>query len=79
MKEYPEHEKLEKIQDKSQVVGEFLDWLLMNGWSIVTTNPAMVHKTIEEHLAEFFKIDLKKLNEEKEQMLAEIREATRSV
>ena len=24
---YPEHEKLKKIQDQSQIVGEFLEWL----------------------------------------------------
>jgi hypothetical protein len=28
MTEYPEHEKLEKIMDKSQVVGEFIEWLM---------------------------------------------------
>lgn len=25
--DYPEHEKLSKIKDKSQAIGEFLDWL----------------------------------------------------
>lgn len=28
MSPYPEHEKLKEIQDKSQVCGEFLEWLL---------------------------------------------------
>ena len=27
MSEYPEHEKLEKVKDKSQACGEFLEWL----------------------------------------------------
>jgi len=27
MAEYPEHEKLSKISDKSQAVGDFLEWL----------------------------------------------------
>jgi hypothetical protein len=27
MAEYPEHEKLEKIQPQSQIVGEFLEWM----------------------------------------------------
>lgn len=26
-KEYPEHEKLSKIQNQSQSIGEFLEWL----------------------------------------------------
>lgn len=26
MKEYPEHEKLSKIEDKSQTIGEFIEW-----------------------------------------------------
>ena len=28
MSKYPEHEKLEKVKDKSQACGEFLEWLL---------------------------------------------------
>lgn len=27
MAEYPEHEKLAKVHDKSQAIGEFLEWL----------------------------------------------------
>jgi hypothetical protein len=27
MSDYPEHDKLEKVSDKSQAIGEFLDWL----------------------------------------------------
>ena len=27
MSTYPEHEKLKKVQDKSQACGEFLEWL----------------------------------------------------
>lgn len=27
MEEYPEHEKLHKVADESQGIGEFLDWL----------------------------------------------------
>lgn len=30
MAEYPEHEKLKKIADQSQAIGEFLDWLRGN-------------------------------------------------
>lgn len=32
--EYPEHEKLAKISDKSQAIGEFLSWLSQQGFYI---------------------------------------------
>lgn len=28
MTEYPEHEKLKEVQEKSQSIGEFLEWIL---------------------------------------------------
>jgi len=61
---FPEHEKLKQVQEKSQVIGEFLDWL--QGEKGVTL--AKHHKdrelpmfptcvNTEKLLAEFFEID----------------------
>ena len=77
---YPEHAKLALISDKSQAIGEFLEWLTYEKgiWLCCFDAddeffPIMQRQT--DLLAEFFKIDQKKIDEEKDQMLAAIREA----
>jgi len=88
MSSYPEHEKLSAIQDKSQIVGEFLDWLQgEKGYSVCSfqeqgysVEGSLVEeglfkptcKSIESLLAEFFKIDLKLIEKEKIRMLQEM-------
>jgi hypothetical protein len=79
---YPEHEKLEKISDKSQAIGEFLDWLrskytlckydeLRFGgtWWPVTVD-------VQDLLAEYFEIDRQKIEFEKRLMLKRMRDKT---
>ena len=79
---YPEHTKLEKINDKSQACGEFIDWLYTKHginiccadyedgsggeWRLVLTNTQYL-------LAEFFGIDLEKIDTEKAAMLEQLR------
>jgi hypothetical protein len=81
MSEYPEHDKLHAVKDQSQAIGSFLDWLqnerkprtvlAIHEWDEwVPTN-----ERIEALLAEYFEIDLKKLEEEKRAMLDELRKA----
>lgn len=62
--EYPEHEKLSAIQDQSQQIGMFLDWLQ-------ETYPyeSAELPRIQKLLAEYFEIDEDKLEEEKRLML----------
>ena len=122
---YPEHEKMKKVVDRSQAIGEFLEWLRstkrvhLHVWldeqteyeadcpgewsytcedgraiSVVGTNKGECEKcdgtgkvTVREPgwypigtpttelLAEFYDIDLKKIDAEKDQMLADIRAA----
>jgi hypothetical protein len=124
-KGYPEHLKLEKVKDKSQTCGEFLEWLhdaqeiylahyvpkylhscgakpnqAFNcqynhgafcdhydasslccpdvqdiGDKIVPEEFVVLHTSIEDLLGQFFGIDRKKLEQEKRQMLDEIRSA----
>jgi len=71
--EYPEHDKLHAVVDKSQAIGEFLEWAserhgfrlcYLEGnryWSVGTP--------VQRLLAEFFEIDENKLEEEKRAML----------
>jgi len=79
--EYPEHEKVRKVQDKSQIIGEFLYWLnSTKGLSICRLG---LHGRREEFLpicypttdllGEFFEIDMKKLEKEKLKMLDSLR------
>lgn len=124
---YPEHEKMSKIVDKSQAIGEFLDWLQQEKGAVVhhwvsndyeekCPGSSIFHFCVDgkrahgvggeliatavsctrckgtgkvtEHfegwmdvgntsdlLAEFFGIDLKKIEQEKRAMLDSIREA----
>lgn len=75
--EYPEHDKLQLIADKSQAIGEFLEWLQEEKQLVICQSadehyyPHFVRK--EELLADFFEIDLKKLDDEKRAMLKEYR------
>lgn len=81
---YPEHEKLQNVKEESQFVGSFLDWAQSQGYFLAMRmdnedddGPAemtvKVPKRIEELLAEYHDIDLKKLEEEKRHMLDQIR------
>lgn len=78
--EYPEHEKLGKINTKSQAIGEFMEWLQTEKGVRLAHYPETKpdelwpwHVPTEKLLAEFFGIDLKKLEEEKQDMLDKFR------
>lgn len=69
MSEYPEHDKLRACRDKSQLCGEFLEWLLEEkGWE-----PPEAAIRLEAVLAEFFEIDQCRLEDEKVAMLSLMR------
>jgi hypothetical protein len=77
--EFPEHEKLRAISDQSQVCGEFLDWLRdEKGIHLCTWDyddgPELAYESTNGLLAEFFGIDLKKINDEKDAMYAALRQ-----
>ena len=79
MKEYPEHHKQSKILDKSQAIGEFLDWLchetdiVFGIWDEHDDELNPYHISIQQILADYFDIDLNKLEAEKQSMLEKIR------
>lgn len=66
MSEYPEHDKLSAIKAESQAQGELLEWLADRGW-------LHLPMSIQNVLAEYHEIDLKKIETEKRAMLAMIR------
>lgn len=96
-KQYPEYEKLDKIHETSNNIGNFLEWLSsakqisFAKWvkepqqvpiSIFSAKTKevefdiffQINMEIEKWLAEYFNIDLKKLEEEKQAMLKELRQ-----
>ena len=84
--EYPEHEKLTEVKDKSQLLGEFLEWALSKNYAFckrVTVEEGTPWErteyqpysgSVDKILAEFYEIDLLKLESEKRQMLVKIEE-----
>jgi hypothetical protein len=97
---YPELEKMRKVQQKSQLIGEFLDWLnyekkvqlgrfhehtedCYDGWDeddddiricgMGEGELMLLNTSYENLLAEFFDIDLKKVDKERRALLDEIR------
>jgi hypothetical protein len=74
----PELEKMKAVQPKSQVIGEFLEWLTgekeitLAKWSDHDTLMP-VHEHTEKLLAEFFGINLVKVEREKRMILEDLR------
>jgi hypothetical protein len=93
MVEMPECEKLKAVQEKSQAIGEFLEWLTtekgyfiqesrtriipaedsLSGKAYSVQNIGPIRESWERLLAEFFEIDLDKVEQEKRALLEEIR------
>ena len=95
MVEYPECEKMKAAQPKSQVIGEFLEWLSERGIVLAKLHEHTdgcldedgrhnecgcseemfypIHKPTEKVLAEYYNIDLAKVEIEKREMLRKMR------
>jgi hypothetical protein len=76
---YPEHEKLKALNGLNQRIGEFIDWLLEEkkyricGYSDKDKLYWPLFGSTESLLADYFNIDLHKLEEEKRAILNELR------
>jgi len=77
---YPECEKLKSISDDSQKIGRFLDWLSEQGMELARYHDTdgndrlhPVSRTNEKLLADYFEIDLQKVEKERSAILASIR------
>jgi hypothetical protein len=75
--QFPNLEKMQAMQAKSQPIGEFIDWLGQNGMAICTSDggprgdrftPVMA--STEELLARHFNVDLKAAEKERRAVLA---------
>lgn len=80
--DYPEHKKLRAVKAESQVIGAFLDELSERGVRLCKpfSDPGSLRDgefiplgPIEQILADYFGIDLHKIEDEKRAMLAELR------
>lgn len=76
---YPECERVRAVSDQSQGIGEFLEWCQEEGYVLASFDEATgtcwpIRKRIEQLLADYFEIDLVKVEAERRAMLAEIRD-----
>lgn len=85
----PECDKIRSVHDKSQLIGEFLEWLRSQGIQLCKDTSATVrclecgeeypvgimphHESIEQLLARFFSIDLVKAEDERRKILEDLR------
>lgn len=79
MSDYPEHEKMKSVHAESQAVGRFIEWLGEHGIRLCVCQPLSdryhpIAITTTRLLADYLDIDLKKIETERQAMLAEIRE-----
>lgn len=80
--EAPECDKMIAIQDKSMILSNFVDWLGSSGYAICTFEETpgypkeqwiSIRKSYEKLFAEYFGIDLKKVEQEKRAVLESLR------
>jgi hypothetical protein len=73
--EYPEHDKLAAVRDQSQAIGQFLDLgpYRLCEFDEYSGEFLAVGRSIPEVLADWFDIDLDRLEREKRAMLARLR------
>ena len=78
MSQHPEHDKLHAVVEKSQEIGEFLEWLqthyVIATYTQYDVELRPIRTSIQDLLAEYFGIDLTKLEGEKRVILNEHRE-----
>lgn len=75
MSAYPEHDKLSAVVDKSQAIGEFLEWLSTDQGMVIAEFDEVydhytpVHRSHSDWLARYFQIDQVQIEREKRAML----------
>lgn len=87
----PELDKMRAVQEQSQAIGSFIEWLSTKDYVIGRhltmeevdqlgldpdeTNIIPVYSSIEKILAEYFEIDLNKVEQERTKLLEQIQDA----
>lgn len=77
----PEMDKIKAVQDQSQTIGEFLEWLSEEGFTICELaedrDLFLPHRrSIEERLGDYFEIDTEEAERERQRILDAIRDQT---
>ncbi|KKN98991.1 hypothetical protein LCGC14_0142360 [marine sediment metagenome] len=76
-KRYLECEKMAAVRDQSQTIGGFLEWLQDEKHLFICNRENEeywpIHSRIEQWLADYFDINLNKVEEEKCKMLYDLR------
>lgn len=80
MTDYPEHDKMQKVQPAAQVIGQFMEWLLEGTPYLIAEHDSNgrlepVAVNFETLLYRYFEIDRDKIDAEKQQMLDDVRAA----
>lgn len=81
----PELDKMLAVRDESQEIGEFLEWLCEQDIILADYSDGIcddcgeelllpIRKNRERILADYFKIDLDKCEQERQQLLADLRQ-----
>lgn len=73
---YPEHAKLKALDGHNEIVGDFLEWLAHRQYTVCFWGAGKYHparKQIEDWLADYFDVDMKALDREKQAMLDTVR------
>lgn len=89
MSHYPEHDKLQQVRPKSQTIGEFFEWLAekrlvlcehteYQEFGLEFAEYVPTYKTVLSLLHEYFEIDAKVIEQEKQAMLDECRKVHQS-
>lgn len=75
----PENEKIAKLQGENKTIGDFLEWLFdeytLCSWDKVYERYESNNKGVEKLLADYYGIDLDKVEQEKIALLKWIRES----
>ncbi len=72
----PECDKLAKVSEDSQKIGEFIDWLHSQEIELAKWEDDelfTIHESIEKLLAKYFEIDLVKVENERQALLKAMR------
>lgn len=80
--QYPECEKLSEHHAQMEIIREFLEWASENGMEFGRWEPRLtgqvydnfspVNQSVDQYLAQYFEIDMAKVDEERRAMLASI-------
>jgi hypothetical protein len=82
---YPEHQKMKAVKPAADAIANFLEWIREEGMTICRYEETRrrgeyfpVRDGIKQLLAAHLEIDLKKIDDEKDAMLKELRAANKS-